>query len=189
MSEQAEGWRRVSSKTIVETPIFTVKENGFVRDGDDKRVPFYSVDVPDWINVIAITPNNEVVLIKQYRQGVEEMVIEIPSGMVDGDEPAESAARRELLEETGYEAEEWSLLGVTLPNPAFHNNRIHHFLARGAKWIKEPELDENESVATTVKSLEDAHRLISDGKMAHSMVVAAFYFFDRLNKRNESSIA
>jgi 8-oxo-dGTP pyrophosphatase MutT (NUDIX family) len=189
MSEQADEWRRVSSKTLVETPIFTVKENGFVRNGDEKRASFYTVDVPDWINVIAITPENNVVLIEQYRQGVEELVTELPSGMVDMNEAAETAARRELLEETGYEAEEWALLGVTLPNPAFHNNRIHHYLARGAKWIKEPELDDNESVTTTLKSLDEAHQLIREGKMAHSMVVAAFYFFDRLRRKNESSIA
>jgi ADP-ribose pyrophosphatase len=189
MSEQAEKWRRVSSKTITETPIFTVKENNFVRNGDRKPVPFYTVDVPDWINVIAITPEEEVVLIEQYRQGIEEMVIEIPSGMVDVNEPAETAAKRELLEETGYEAEEWSLLAVTQPNPALHNNRVHHYLARRAVRVAEPKLDENESLDTLLKPLEEARRLIDEGKMAQSMVVAAFYYFDKLNRKNESSIA
>ena len=189
MSEQAERWRRVSSRTVAECPVFTVKENHYVRNGDDKPVPFYSVDVPDWVNVIAITPDDEVVLIEQYRQGIEEMALELPSGIVDDGEEPEAAAKRELLEETGFEADEWVLLATSQPNPAFHNNRIHHYLAKGARKVKEPELDENESVATTLKSLAETRRLLDEGTIAQSMVIAAFYFYDRSNSRNENTIA
>ena len=189
MGTQAEQWRRISSKTIAESPVFTVKENQFVRNGDNKPVPFYSVDVPDWVNIIALTENDELVLIEQFRQGIEAMVLELPSGIVDEGEGPEAAARRELLEETGYEANEWILLAKSQPNPAFHNNFIHHYLARGARWVREPELDENESVTTMLKSLNDSIRLVDDGTMAQSMVVAAFYYFERFKRGNENSIA
>ena len=182
---QAEKWRRVSSKTLTQCPMFSVKENRFVRGGNDKSVPFYIVEVPDWVNIIALTDKSEIILIKQYRQGIEEMIIEIPSGVMDKGEDPEAAARRELLEETGYEAAEWKLLAATQPNPALHNNRVHHFLASGARRVREPELDENESLQTVVRGLEDTERLIDNGTIAQSMVVAAFYYFNRLDRKNE----
>jgi ADP-ribose pyrophosphatase len=183
--QQAERWHRVSSKTLMQCPMFSVKENQFARDGTEKSVPFYIVEVPDWVNVIALTDKSEVVLIEQYRQGIEEMIIEIPSGVIDKGEDPRSAAKRELLEETGYEATEWKLLATTQPNPALHNNRVHHFLATGARRVSEPELDENESLQTVVKGLEDTEQLIDNGTIAQSMVVAAFYYFNRLNRKNE----
>ncbi len=93
------------------------------------------------MNVIALTDREDVVLIRQYRHGIGEVTLEIPGGLMDADEPL-AAAKRELLEETGYRAEEWIDLGYVHPNPAIQNNRCYTFLALGAKLAGAQSLDE-----------------------------------------------
>ena len=95
------------------------------------------LEAPDWVNVIALTESGEVVTVEQHRFGTREVTVEVPGGMVDpGEEPIE-AARRELLEETGFASDRWTSLGSVAPNPAFLTNRCHHFLAEGAVRLDE----------------------------------------------------
>ena len=95
-----------------------------------KKVSFFVCENPDWVNIIALTKDKEVVLIEQFRHGTEEIILEIPGGMIDDDdEEPETAARRELLEETGFSADKFILFGKSHPNPAIQNNTIFHYLA------------------------------------------------------------
>lgn len=135
---------------------------------------FSVIEAVDWVNVIALTPKDEVVLIRQYRVGTEQVCLEIPGGMVDAGEDARAAAARELAEETGYTSSSWRLLGTMAPNPAIMNNHLHTFLAVDAERTVEPHLDGNEVVSVSTVPLAEVTQLLRAGAIDHALVVAAF---------------
>ncbi len=110
MKEQVEIWKRQSSQAIADCRVFRVREDFCERDSDGAKHSFFVIECPDWVNVIALTKEKKVVLIEQYRQGTEEIILEIPGGMIDESEAPEAAAQRELSEETGYESIEFVFL-------------------------------------------------------------------------------
>lgn len=135
---------------------------------------FSVIEAVDWVNVIALTPDERVVLIRQYRVGIEKVCLEIPGGMVDPGEDAQTAAARELVEETGYTAREWRRLGVVSPNPAIMTNYLHSFLALGAEKTHPQHLEGSEIVEVETVPLRDVTTLLRSGAIEHALVVAAF---------------
>lgn len=176
MKTKPDTWRRKSSEKIADCRVFTVRRDTSERQSDGAEASFFVVENSDWVNVIALTENSEVVLIEQFRHGAEEIVLEIPGGMVDEGESPETAARRELLEETGFSSKEFINLGKSRPNPAIQDNWIHHFLALDCKQIENTNFDEHESIFTRLVVLSEVENLIRDEKFTHSLAVTAFYF-------------
>ena len=138
---------------------------------------FVVLESPPWVNVIPLTRNEEVVLIRQYRHGTREVCLEIPGGLVEPADTPLSAAKRELLEETGYRGENWIDLGFVHPNPAIQDNRCHTFLALGVTQAGPQALDEKEDIEVLLRPLAEIPRLIRTGEISHALVVAAFWRF------------
>jgi len=175
MSEEVEIWETVESTEIADCRVFKVREK--MMQSGDKTGSFYVVENPDWVNIVALTKDFKVVLIEQFRHGIEEIILEIPGGMIDGGEEPETAARRELLEETGYSAREFVLIGKSRPNPAIQNNWIYHFAAIDAEKTGDVKFDEHESVATKLCPVMRIPNLIQSGEITHSLVLTAFQYF------------
>src|ERR1044071_2842229 len=127
MNQEAETWEILHSKESADCRVFKVRED--TSKNGAKTSNFYVIENPDWVNVIALTKEREIVLIEQFRHGSGEVILEIPGGMIDDGEESETAARRELLEETGFSAAEFVFLGKSRPNPAIQNNWLYHYVA------------------------------------------------------------
>ncbi|MYD43044.1 MAG: NUDIX hydrolase [Gammaproteobacteria bacterium] len=145
-----------------------------------KRLVLESVD---WINIVAVTPDNESVMVRQYRFGIEACTLETPGGMVDEGETPLEAAKRELLEETGYTSDDWTYLGAVEPNPAFHPHLCHHFLAANAYRVGEMELGAGEAIQLELCNLEQLQAAINDGSLRHALALSALSRVFRLWER------
>jgi 8-oxo-dGTP pyrophosphatase MutT (NUDIX family) len=141
------------------------------RTGRDMRRTV--LETPDWVNVVALTPERRLVVVRQFRFGTATITTEIPGGVIDPGEDSQHAARRELREEAGYTAPRWSYLGAVEPNPAFHTNLCHHWLAEDAVPTHAQELDSGEDIAIDTLSLDDARRQIASGAIRHALVLTA----------------
>ena len=177
MMEKVATWRIKNSKQVADCKVFKVREDISVCEENGKEHPFYVIESPGWVNVIPLTADEEVVLIEQYRHGINEIALEIPGGLVDDGETPEEAAVRELAEETGYVPQKIVLLGKSHPNPAIQNNWVYHYLAMGCELKQAVSFDGNESIAVGLVPLAEIAPLISEGMITHSLVIAAFHWF------------
>lgn len=177
MSDSFEGpdqWERLRSESMADCRVFTVRRDISRNRRTSAEHDFFCIEAVDWINIIPLTAANEVVMIEQYRHGIEQITLEIPGGMVDKGEIPAAAASRELLEETGYAADSVIELGRTRPNPAIQNNWVYHFAARDVRFVSEPQFDGTEHAVTKLVPMADVPILIDDGSITHSLVVAGF---------------
>lgn len=168
------GWQLIGDKVYDSFDIFRIRRSLRKNPRTGEEIPFVLMDGLDWCNVIALTEDNQVVLVKQYRHGAEQFTIEIPGGCVEKNEDPKTAALRELREETGYLAEEAELLGYVYPNPAMQAMRCYHFLARGVKRSVETALDPGEDIQVLTKPLEEVVRMVLEGEITHGLHVNAF---------------
>ena len=183
MSEKPDIWKRKSSKQVADCRVFKVRQDFSERESDGKDGNFFVIEAPNWINIVALTKDEKVVLVKQFRQGTQEITLEFPSGMIDDGEEPLTAAKRELLEETGFSSENIILIGKSNPNPAIQNNTMFHYLAVDCEKTSETSFDEHESLVTKMLPLGEIDDLIKSGKIKHSLAIAAFQFFSIYNKK------
>jgi len=174
-----EHWKRLESQYRGSYKVFQVRQDRSQSPRSGKEHTFYVIESGDWVNIIPVTPEGQLVFIKQYRHGTAEVTLEVPGGMVDPGETVAEAARREMCEETGYDTEQIVYLGGVAPNPALQNNVCHSYLALDARPDGAQHLDGAEDIEVVLVDPADVPTLIVSGQINHALVVAAFYFFEK----------
>ena len=169
-------WETTGSLGVYECRLFTVSERRRRSPRTGNLHDFFVLDFTDWVNVIPLTPDRRVVMIHQYRHGIEDFTLEVPGGMVDAeDESPLVAARREMQEETGYDSADVVPLGTVHPNPAIQGNRLHTFLARNVELTGAVSFDSTEETEVVLVPLDGVDALIRQGVISHALVVVAFH--------------
>ena len=145
---------------------------------EKKSFDFFVFNSVDWINVLPITKSGEVVFVEQYRPGTDSITLELPGGMANKNEEPIESAKRELVEETGFSMGSWSKLGVVHPNPAILNNECHTFLALDVEEVSSPQNAGSEYTQIKFIKLEDLDKMVIEGKITHSLVINAIYWYN-----------
>ena len=159
-------------EVVYNNPIVSVIENKKESDCEKKII---TLESPNWVNIIPITNNNEVVFVRQFRHGISSETLEIPGGMIDNHEAPDVAAKRELFEETGYACDKITELGNISPNPALFSNRVFTFLGKGA-FLKEPNIDNQDEINEVVLiNLKEVPKLVKTSVIDHALVIVAFH--------------
>lgn len=170
-------WDLVSSRKNHALRIFDLRIDQARSPRTQEVHDFYVLESMDWVNVIPITPDDLIVLIRQYRHGTREITLEIPGGIVEPGDSPEEAARRELREETGFEGAEMVSIGRVHPNPAFLNNHCFTYVARDVVRTGTQTQDEKEDIEVLLRPASEIPDLIRQGQITHSLILAAFYRF------------
>lgn len=137
---------------------------------------YYVLEYPNWVNAVAITENNTVLMVRQYRHAANIVSLEIPGGVIDGDEAPADAMRRELLEETGYEFSTMELICTVYANPSTANNHTYCYLATGGKKVQEQSLDEHEELVIEEYTIAEVKQLLADNKIMQSLHCTGLFY-------------
>jgi ADP-ribose pyrophosphatase len=171
-------WEPVSRERVADCRVFRVDRTWFRHPARAVTHDFFVIDSPDWVNVVAVTAGGELVLVKQFRFGVQEFSWEIPGGLLDGTEDPIAAGRRELLEETGFGGGEARLLGTVWPNPAVQNNRCHFVLIEGVSRTAELAWDEHEEIEPLHLPVDEVLARARAGEIIHPLTLTALFLFE-----------
>ncbi|MCH9650698.1 MAG: NUDIX hydrolase [Deltaproteobacteria bacterium] len=169
-------WKPKSVEVLFSHPLVELRRQQLIAAGEQRMA--LVLQMPDWVNVIAILPDDQVLFVRQWRYGLAQSTLEIPGGVVEPGEEELVGAQRELLEETGYRARTWKRLGEVHPNPAMQTNRTGTWVATDLERVGEAEGDGEEELELVLVPLKEVPRRIANGVITHSLVVAAFYLLN-----------
>lgn len=171
-----ENWQLIKSEPAIDLNIVKVRHDFYKNPRNQKVVKTIAIENKDAVNVIAKTKSNHLILVKQFRFGVGDYTLEIPGGMVDEGEAIETAARREMREETGYTGENWQYLGNVLSNPVWMDSYVHHYYMENAELKYDLNLDDAEDVEIVYLTPKAVYKKIDAGEIKHPHTISAFYF-------------
>lgn len=179
-------WELVGTEHLQDCAVFQVHRTLTRSPRSGEVHSFYRIDASDWVNVVPLTAADEVVMVRQWRHGVGEITLEIPGGIVDPGETPAQAAARELLEETGFRADGIEPIGVVNPNPALFGNRVHTFLAPGARRVAEVANEGQEETVVELVPVSEIPARLRSGEIDHALVIAALHWFE-LSRNGEGA--
>ena len=166
-------WTALRSEQGPDLGIFQVRYDWVKNPRNAFVMKAVVLEMPEWVNIVAVTPEYKILVVDQYRFGVSQITTEIPAGIVNAGETALEAARRELQEETGYTTTHWTYLGWVEPNSALQNNRCHQWVARDVRQSHTLALDEGEDIVVRRLSPNELHREIQEGKIRNALALLA----------------
>jgi 8-oxo-dGTP pyrophosphatase MutT (NUDIX family) len=175
-------WIREGERTLVSTRVLELKSVRYRHPVRGTERDFIVAHAPDWVNVVAVTPEDLLVLVRQFRFGSNEFSLELPGGVIEqGEEPA-AAAVRELQEETGFGGGQVTVLGSVQPNPAIMDNRCHFVRVQGAVPSGDIHWDSDEEIQVVMLPADEAIRAARSGRIVHSLSVAALMFYEGVRR-------
>lgn len=175
-------WKTLTSSYLFKDLWFTVRKDRCITPENTIVDPYYVYEFPTWVTVVALTENNQIIMVRQYRHALGETLMEIPGGCVDDTDPSlQAAAERELLEETGYICDRFEYLGKISANPSTNSNIMHMYLALNGKKIKEQELDHNEEIEVYLFSINEVKQMLKNNEILQAMhATCLFYAMNKL---------
>ena len=180
-STKLERWPKISSKRVGDYRIFQIRSDIRRSPRTGKEHDFFVLECVNWVNVIAVTAQNELVMIEQYRHGSDTIELEIPGGMMDpGEDSPVTTGVRELREETGYEGHNGRVIGEIFPNPAIMANTCYTVLVENCELKHATVFDHSEDIITRLVAWREIPELIRSRRIRHSLVVVALYHYELL---------
>lgn len=171
-------WQKVESRPLGNFRVFTLRVDKRISPRTGQPHEFYVLDSRPWVNIIAATPDSQLVMIEQFRHGTNTVELEIPGGILDAtDADAVATGIRELREETGYEGEHARLLGEVFPNPAIMSNTCYTVMIQNCVLKHPTQFDSGEDIITRLVPISEIPHYVTSGKIRHSLVLCALYFF------------
>ncbi len=162
-------WKKLHTETSENIRVAQVRFDTWLNPRNGYEMKATVLETPDWVNIVALTPERKILVVKQFRLGVEVVTTEVPAGVMEPEEAPQVAAMRELAEETGYTSDDWTYLGWVEPNSAFQNNHCHQFLAKNVIQTRETEQDLGEDVAYCEMTLPQIRAEIRAGRMRNAL--------------------
>lgn len=177
-------WDVVSSETVTKNPIFTLKAKLCRHPVRGSEGTFFSLESNDWVKILPVTASGEVVMVHQYRFGVQKTSWELPGGVIENGEDPLVAGLRELSEETGYTSTRYRLMASIHPNPAIQSNRCHLIVAENCKLTEPVSWDEHEELEMKLVPIEKVYQMALAGDIFHSLsLTALFHYYPEFLKR------
>jgi 8-oxo-dGTP pyrophosphatase MutT (NUDIX family) len=177
-------WNHLASRPLADYRIFKVRADTCENPATGQRGEFFILESVHWVNVIALTPDDRLVMVEQYRFGSRTVELEVPGGMMDRHETDPVAtAVRELREETGYAGENARLLGSVFSNPAIMNNTTFTVIIENCRLQHDTAFDHHEDLETKLVPVGEIPGLIRAGRIKHPLVIVALYHLDLLRRQ------
>lgn len=169
-------WKILNTTYLHKGPWATLRTDRCEMPDGRIKEDYYVLEYPNWVNAVALTADNTILMVRQYRHAAGIVSLEIPGGVIDGDEEPADAMRRELLEETGYKFDAMELVTVVYGNPATSNNHTYCYLATGGVKVQEQALDEHEELIVEEYTIPEVKQLLADNKIQQALHCTSLFY-------------